>query len=86
MKSNNFISSRLSALRHQALLVWTRWRDPGTPLGAKLLLGAAVGYIILPFDLVPDFMPILGWIDDAAMVPIALAIFEHLVGGTPRRV
>lgn len=81
----NFISSRLFTLRRQALLVWSRWRDPATPLAAKLLLAAAVAYIILPFDLVPDFLPVLGWIDDLAMMPIALAIFERLVAPRAQR-
>lgn len=80
MRLTNFMRTRLLTLRRQALLVWSRWRDPGTPLGAKMLLAVAVAYIILPFDLVPDFLPVLGWIDDLVMMPMALAIFERLVG------
>lgn len=85
MTPRRFIFSRLLTLRRQALLAWSRFRDPATPLGAKLLLVAAAAYIIMPFDLVPDFLPLLGWLDDAAMVPIALSLFERFVGRSPRR-
>jgi uncharacterized membrane protein YkvA (DUF1232 family) len=56
-------------------------RDPRVPLRRKLLLGALVGYVVFPFDLVPDFIPVAGHLDDAVVVALALRLL--LRGGGP---
>jgi len=44
-------------------------QDSRTPKVSKILLGIAVGYVLLPFDIIPDFIPVIGHIDDAIIVP-----------------
>jgi uncharacterized membrane protein YkvA (DUF1232 family) len=46
--------------------------DPAVPARYKLALGGLVAYLVLPFDLVPDFIPVVGWLDDALLVILVL--------------
>ena len=48
--------------------------DPRVPRWHKLLLGALIGYLAFPFDLVPDFIPVAGHLDDAVVVALALRL------------
>jgi uncharacterized membrane protein YkvA (DUF1232 family) len=55
-------------------------RDPRVPRRRKLLLLALVGYLALPFDLVPDFIPVAGQLDDALIVALVLRHFVRAGG------
>jgi uncharacterized membrane protein YkvA (DUF1232 family) len=55
-------------------------RDPRVPRRRKLLLLALVGYLALPFDLVPDFIPVAGQLDDAIIVALVLRSFVRSSG------
>ena len=47
-------------------------KHPETPLIAKFFLGLAVGYLLMPFDLIPDFIPVIGQLDELVIIPILL--------------
>ena len=49
-------------------------KDPRVPWPSKWLLGLAMGYLLSPIDLIPDFIPALGYVDDLIIVPILLAL------------
>jgi len=54
-------------------------KDPRTPTLPKALLWLAVGYTLLPFDLIPDFIPIIGHIDDVVIVPLLVVLALRLI-------
>jgi uncharacterized membrane protein YkvA (DUF1232 family) len=58
-----------------ARLVWGLARDARTPVGLKLLLGAALTYVVTPIDFIPDVVPILGHADDLTVLLLVLDLF-----------
>ena len=58
-----------------ARLVWGLARDVRTPVGLKILLGAAITYVVTPLDLIPDIVPILGHADDLTVLLLVLDVF-----------
>ena len=64
------------------VLVTRLARDPRVPRRRKVLLIALVAYLALPFDLVPDFIPVAGQLDDAIIVALVLRHFVR-AGGEP---
>ena len=62
-----------------ALVLYYVGTDPATPFGAKATVLGALGYLILPLDFVPDFLPIFGLIDDAAALATVISkVAEHI--------
>ena len=54
-------------------------RDPRTPWYAKLLVAGIVAYAFSPIDLIPDFVPVLGYLDDLILIPLGIALAIKLV-------
>jgi uncharacterized membrane protein YkvA (DUF1232 family) len=67
------------ALKRDVVALWLAARDSRTPLAAKLLAGAVAAYALSPIDLIPDFIPILGYLDDLLLVPAGIWLAVRLV-------
>ena len=73
------IRERTRKLKIDALALGLAVRHPQTPWYAKLLVAGLVASVVTPVDLVPDFIPVFGFIDDLIFVPIALGLAGKLV-------
>ena len=60
-------------------VVYLAARDPRTPWALRLLALAVAAYALSPIDLVPDFIPVLGYLDDLLIVPLGLALVLRLL-------
>jgi uncharacterized membrane protein YkvA (DUF1232 family) len=70
-------------LKRQTLVVYYAARDPRTPWYVRALAFAVAAYALSPIDLIPDFIPLLGYLDDLVIVPLGLMLVLRL---TPREV
>ena len=86
----NFIDTTLNAmlkklkiwareLKAQLLTLWFSRTHPDTPIIAKIMAAVVVAYAFSPIDLIPDFVPVIGYLDDLIIVPIGIYITLRLI-------
>ena len=61
------------------MALWIAARDPRVPFYAKALAGAVAAYALSPIDLIPDFIPVLGYLDDLLIVPAGIWLVVRLI-------
>ncbi len=67
------------AIRRDVLALWFAARDPRTPWVARALALAVAAYALSPIDLIPDAIPLLGYLDDVVLVPLGILLAIRLV-------
>jgi len=70
---------RVRHLRTETYALYLAARHPRTPWYAKLLVAGVVAYALSPIDLIPDFVPVLGYLDDLVLVPLGIALAMRLI-------
>jgi uncharacterized membrane protein YkvA (DUF1232 family) len=66
-------------LKRNVLAIWFACQHPGTPLIAKVLAVLVAGYAFSPIDLIPDFIPFVGYVDDFVLLPGAVYVLFKLI-------
>lgn len=69
-------------LKRQARLLQLIYNDQRTPIQAKILIWLTLGYLFSPIDLIPDFIPVLGIIDDIILVPLMITLIFKMIPKT----
>ena len=73
------LKQRARHLKADTYALYLAARDPRTPWYAKLLVAGIAAYAFSPIDLIPDFVPILGYLDDLILIPLGIALAIKLV-------
>jgi uncharacterized membrane protein YkvA (DUF1232 family) len=66
-------------LERDVVALWLAARDPRTPWYAKLIAALVTAYALSPIDLIPDFIPVLGYLDDLIIVPLGIWLAIRLI-------
>jgi uncharacterized membrane protein YkvA (DUF1232 family) len=73
------LKARAHALKTDTVALYYAFRDPRTPWAAKLVAILVVAYAFSPIDLIPDFVPVLGYLDDLLIIPAGIALAVRLI-------
>ena len=73
------LKSHARALKNEAIAVHIAAKDPRTPWYAKALIFFVVAHTFNPIDLIPDFIPVFGYLDDLIITPLGLALAIRLI-------
>lgn len=71
--------ARVSALKQEAFALYLACLHPRVPWYAKALALIVVGYALSPIDLIPDFIPILGYLDDMVLIPLGIMLVLRII-------
>jgi uncharacterized membrane protein YkvA (DUF1232 family) len=73
------IKQQARHLKSETFALYFAARDHRTPWYAKLLVAVIVAYALSPIDLIPDFLPVIGYLDDLILIPLGIAIAIKLI-------
>jgi uncharacterized membrane protein YkvA (DUF1232 family) len=75
------LRQRARLLKRDTMALYLACRDSRTPWYAKALAGIIVAYAFSPIDVIPDFIPVLGYLDDLVLIPLGLMVAVKLIPG-----
>lgn len=79
MRSTGSWKERVQALKKETFALTLAYRHPRVPWYAKVLALIVVGYALSPIDLIPDFIPVLGYLDDLVLIPLGIMLVIRMI-------
>ena len=79
MRSSVPWKERVKTLKKETFTLYLAYRHPRVPWYAKALALLVVGYALSPIDLIPDFIPILGYLDDLVLIPLGIMLVIRMI-------
>ena len=73
------LKSRARTLQADVQALVVAFQDPHTPWAARAMIALVVAYALSPIDLIPDFIPVLGYLDDLILVPVGIALAIRMI-------
>jgi uncharacterized membrane protein YkvA (DUF1232 family) len=71
--------TRARQLQAEIYALYLAYRDPRVPWYAKAVALCVVGYALSPIDLIPDFIPVLGYLDDLVLIPLGVVLVLRMI-------
>jgi len=79
MKWLDIAKSWARSIKRDVAALWIAARDPRVPMHVKISAAAVAAFALSPIDLIPDFVPILGYLDDLLIVPLGIALVVRMI-------
>jgi len=73
------LKAKAASLKKEAYALYVAARDPRLPWYAKAFLGLVLAYAFSPIDLIPDFIPVLGYLDDLILIPLGITLALKMI-------
>ena len=79
MKTLKYWKERAEFLENEVHALYLAYKDQRVPWYAKLLIAVIIGYALSPIDLIPDFIPVIGYLDDLVLVPAGIILVLRMI-------
>ena len=79
MNMINNLKSFASKIKNEVKVIYVAWKFKKIPLVAKISAGLTIAYALSPIDLIPDFIPVLGYVDDLIILPLLILLTMKLI-------
>jgi len=73
------LKTKAAIIKAELAVLYYAYRNPAMPLAPKLVILFTIGYALSPIDLIPDFIPVIGYLDDLILIPVLIKLALRLI-------